>query len=276
MQTRPILSAFVGVVISIFPHSVALADNTAPRPQIQVPHATALPRMDAQPDDPAWASAALIPSLTVSLGKAGEGVTAPPTQVRLLWDEQWLYIRFTCTGNEAYSPFTHHGDKLYQADVVEVFLDPKGDGKQWLEVEVSPNNVTMEVQTTLTAEPKSDADLMLMRDIISRDFWNNLDYSVEGMRTAATITRAGEKVTGWTVDIALPAKVVMRRFGVEKYSPATMRANFMRYEYPTPARANGKRALIALNWAPVVWGCPHISPAAMGYITLSAPAGTTK
>ena len=98
-------------------------------------------------------------------------------QVRLLWDEKWLYIRFTCTATEIYSPFTHHGDKLYQGDVVEVFLDPKGDAKQWMEIEVSPNNVTMEVQTTVTAEPKSDADLMLQRDIISHDFWNNLDFT---------------------------------------------------------------------------------------------------
>src|SRR5207302_2754065 len=139
-------------------------------------------------------------------------------------------------------------------------------GKQWLEIEVSPHNVTMEVQTMLTAEPKSEENLMLFRDIISRDLWANLGYTLEGLRTAAVIDKEGDKVLGWTVDIALPAKVIMRRLGATKFSPMTMRANFMRYEYPQPAIATGKRTLIAMNWAPVVWGCPHISPAAMGYV----------
>lgn len=247
---------------------IARAENSAPRPQVQVPRATATPQMDASPDDPAWPAAALIPSLAVSLGKPGEGLSPLPTQVRLLWDDKWLYIRFICTANDVYSPFTHHGDKLYQGDVVEVFLDPKGDGKQWMEIEVSPHNVTMEVQTTVTAEPKSDAELMLLRDIISRDFWNNLDFTLQGLRTAATVTKHGDEVSSWTVDIALPANVVMHRLGTDKFSPTTLRANFMRYEYPRPAKADGKRSLIAMNWSPVMWGCPHISPAAMGFITL--------
>jgi len=231
--------------------------------------------MDASETDPAWASAALIPTLGVSLGKPGEGLAPIPTQVRLLWDEKWLYIRFTCAAGEIYSPFTHHGDKLYQGDVVEVFLDPKGDAKQWLEVEVSPNNVTMEVQTVLTAEPKSDANLLLDREIITRDWWNNVDYTLPGLRTAASVKKVGEKVTGWTVDIALPGKELMRRMGSAKLSPMTMRANFMRYEYPAPPKPDAKRSLIAMNWAPVMWGSPHVSPSAMGYITLVA-AGNGK
>ncbi len=44
----------------------------------------------------------------------------------------------------------------------------------------------------------------------------------------------------------------------------------MRYEYPKPADENAKRKLIAMNWAPVMYGQPHISPGAMGYVTLVA------
>ncbi len=256
-----------GLALSILP-LCSNAENAEPRPRVDVAPASITPKMDASPNDPAWASAALIPSLPLSLGKPKGGISPIPTQVRLLWDQNWLYIRFTCTGNEIYSPFTHHGDKLYQGDVVEVFLDPKGDGKQWLEVEVSPNNVTMEVQAFLTAEPKSDANLLLEKEIIARDWWSNLDYTLEGLKTAASIQKEGEKVTGWTVDIALPAKAIMRRLGSSKIMPTTMRANFMRYEYPAPAKPDGKRSLIAMNWAPVMWGSPHVSPQAMGYVTL--------
>ncbi len=198
----------------------ARADNSDPPPKIDVPQAQTPPRVDASVDDPAWKSAALISSLSVSLRTGGEKIDPVPTQVRLLWDANWLYIRFTCTGSEIYSPFTHHGDKLYQGDVVEVFLDPKGDGRHWLEVEVSPNNVTMEVQTMLTAEPKWDANRILDKDIIARDFWPNLDYTLAGMRTATSVQRDKEAVAGWTVDIALPAKVLLHRLGANRFSPA--------------------------------------------------------
>ncbi|HWE04365.1 MAG TPA: carbohydrate-binding family 9-like protein [Tepidisphaeraceae bacterium] len=257
-----------GLVVLIISITAARAQNTDPPPRIDVPQSPTPPRIDASEQDPAWTSAALISSLTVSLRTGGEKLSPLPTQVRLLWDADWLYIRFTCTAGEIYSPFTHHGDKLYQGDVVEVFIDPKGDGRHWLEVEVSPNNVTMEVQTMLTAEPKWDANRILTREIISRDLWANLDYTLAGMRTAASIRRDQDKVIGWTVDLALPARVLMRRLGADRFSPGALRANFMRYAYPAPAKEGDKRSLIAMNWAPVMYGQPHISPAAMGYVTL--------
>jgi hypothetical protein len=258
------------------PNGFTLADNSAPPPRIEIPQTQTPPRLDASVDDPAWKSAALIPSLAVSLHHDAQKIDPVPTQVRLLWDANWFYIRFTCTGSEVYSPFTHHGDKLYQGDVVEVFIDPKGDAHHWLEVEVSPNNVTMEVQTMLTAEPKSDANKLLVKEIQSRDFWPNLDYTLPGMRTAATVQRDNDKdkVIGWTVDIALPARTLMRRLGADHFSPGELRANFMRYEYPASAKEGAKRSLIAMNWAPVMYGQPHISPQAMGYVELvDRPAG---
>ena len=40
-----------------------------------------------------------------------------------------------------------------------------------------------------------------------------------------------------------------------------------RCEYPSAPNGD-KRPVIAMNWLPVRWGCPHISPQAMGYLEL--------
>jgi hypothetical protein len=224
-------------------------------------------RVSAEPADPAWADAPTIASLPLSLGPEANGLTALPTQVKLLWDSDYLYIRFLCTSTEIYSPYKTHDDPIYKGDCVEMFLDVKGDARQWIELEVSPSNVTFDQVMTLTADPASDADLILTPALRGRDLWRDLSWTLDGLRTAATLQKSGKRATGWTVDIALPAKPTLRRLGLDHFAPMTLRANFLRYEYPS-ATNGGKRPLIAMNWSPVRWGCPHISPQAMGYLEL--------
>ncbi|MGI4791000.1 MAG: carbohydrate-binding family 9-like protein [Janthinobacterium lividum] len=247
------------------------ADNTAPRPRLSVPSARLTPLLTADPSDPAWAAAAVIPALTVSLGEGGKGLAPLPTQVKLLWDQNNLYLRFICTATEIYAPAKEHDADLYHGDVVEVFLDVQGDSKQWIELEVSPDNVTFDQLATLTAEPASNADLILNSDVLDRNWWMDLSWSLDGWKTAAAIQKTQGHVTGWTVDMALPAKAVLHRLGQDKYSPMTLRANFLRYEELAAADPKAARRLLAMNWAPVIYGCPHISPLAMGYVTLAAP-----
>jgi hypothetical protein len=223
--------------------------------------------MTADSADPAWKNAALIPDLTPCITNPPLDQQSRATSVRLLWTPKTLFVRFQCAAKEIYSPFTKTNDPLYKADVVELFLDAKGDSKQWLEVEVSPNNVVMQMMTTLTAEPGSDVNLILNQDILQRDFWPIPDWTTAGLRTATSIKRDHDVVTGWITDISLPASVTLRRLGLTSYAHLTMRANFLRYDYPNKPGSIG-RELIPTDWAPVLLGCPHISPQAMGYLTL--------
>ena len=205
--------------------------------------------------------------MPLSLGEQGEGETPPPTRVKVLWDKDYLYVRFVCAATELYSPYKKHDEPIYNGDCVEVFLDVKGDAKQWMELEVSPRNITFDQITTLTAEPLSDSDLVLDPALRATDRWPNPGWNLDGLRTAVSAQRVGRRITGWTVDIALPAKPMLRRLGLDHFAPMTLRANFLRYEYPRGNRG-AKRSLIAMNWAPVRWGCPHLSPRAMGFLDL--------
>ena len=254
---------------------IGLAANDAPRPHLSVPPVSVQPKMTADPADEAWERAAVIPALSVSLEPVTAGQAPLPTQVKLLWKSDTLYIRFVCVATEVYSPYTRHDDPLYKGDVAEVFLDAIGDGRQWIELEVSPQNVVFDQLATLTSEPHSTPDLVLDSEVIDRDWWPDLSWSLEGIRTAASIQHQNGQVCGWTVDIALPAKVILRRLGESRFRPMTLRANFLRYDYPATGQARNPRGFLAMNWAPVLNGRPHISPRAMGYLTLAAPHAAT-
>ncbi len=244
-----------------------MAHAASPAPtstSLHVPYAGVVPQINGAPDDPAWKYAASTADMTVSLGPAAQGLTALPTRAYLLWDAKNLYIRFVCLGGSIQSPYKKHDDPLYHADAVEVFIDPKGDGREWVELEVSPHNVVFDQLAVLTAEPEYDAGGVLTHQVLDRDWWTDLSWNLDGLRTAAGRLQSKGNA-GWIVDLAVPAFPLLRRLGVKSFSPMKLRVNLLRYE---TMAAKGKPVFIPMNWAPVMFGCPHISPDAMGTLVL--------
>lgn len=233
-------------------------------PSLTVPFATAAPPLAATADAAGWSSAALVPSLAPSLDPSR--TVAPvllPTEIRLLWDADALYLRYDCTDAAVYTPFAKHDDPLYQGDACEVFIDAVGDGRQWFELQVASNGAVFDSNAVLTGEPDSDGNRKLTYEACTRDLWSWTGYDLEGVR-ATGVTHAG----GWTATLAIPAKAINRRQGSTVFTAGqVLRVNLLRYDWSDPG-ADGKRALTAMNWAPVVDGCPHISPTAMGSLTL--------
>lgn len=235
-------------------------------PALQVPHAATPPPLAAAAMPAGvWSTAALVPALTQSINRdrVMEKIL-PATQVRLLWDASALYIRFDCADHDLYLPFAKHDADLYLGDVCEVFLDPAADARQWFEVQVAANNATLDLNTVLTADPRSDADGKLLGAVLDHDWWLSRDYEMAGLQTAAS-----RRADGWTVEVAIPAKAAARRLGTSSWTAGMkLHANLMRYDWSPPG-ADGKRTLLPMNWAPVIDGCPHISPQAMGVLELA-------
>lgn len=236
-------------------------------PVLDVPYTAVKPAMEAKADDPAWQKAVVLRELMLSR-ESPQGDQAKPTEVRLLWDEQFLYVRFTCKDDALYLPETGRDAQLFRGDVVQVFIDPKGDGKQMAEVLANAGNDVLDLQILLTDEPRSDENLMLQPDVREHDYWMCVDWNMEGLKTAAAKEEKEGKLTGWTVEMAIPAKSVLRRLGVVTFRPMTLHANLMRYDWQPPPVANQKWSLVSMNWSPVVHGYPHYSPTAMGFLKL--------
>lgn len=226
-------------------------------PVLDVPRATTAPQINAAPLDAAWNGAVTFSDFTLSLG-TGADLKPLPTSVRVLWDEDFLYFRFECQDSDILAPFdgTERNQTLHQGDVVEIFLDVVGDGRQYFEFQFSPKNQVFDQNIVLTAEPRADENFRLLPAVVQRDFWRDPNWNCAGLKSATAKTP-----DGWIVDIALPAKPVLKRLGQEKFAPMTLRANLLRYDWQD-------KRLAPLNWAPVQCGCPHISPQAMGFLRL--------
>jgi hypothetical protein len=242
-------------------------------PVLEVPYTHVPPAITGAADDPIWDHATVITKLTVAPGKLTGWKTVPvalPTEVKLLWDPHYLYVRFVCEGDEIYVPFKGRDKPHYKGDVVEVFIDPIGDARQYVEIELTPKNDILDQIILLTApEPENGPDGVLLEKLYRRDLWVFPQWNLSGLRTATRRSVLPNGKRGWIADLALPADPLLRRLGTKSFSPMRLKMNFLRYEWPkSPKDSREPRLLIPMNWSPVRSGCPHIAPVTMGSVHL--------
>ncbi len=65
------------------------------------------------------------------------------TYAMLLWSNNFLYAGFRCSYEAICATMTQYNDKLYNEDVVELFIDDDRDGKTYIEIEVNPLNAVL-------------------------------------------------------------------------------------------------------------------------------------
>lgn len=73
---------------------------------------------------------------------SGEAVSYE-TNVKLLWNDNFLYAGFQCEEDHVFATMTNFNDLLYEEDVVELFLDDDKDRKTYIEIEVNPLNAVL-------------------------------------------------------------------------------------------------------------------------------------
>lgn len=112
------------------------------------------------------------------------GGETPATQALLAWDSRNLYVAFVAVDPMPWSKMFERDDELWNEEVVELFLDPDGDGRDYPELEVSPHNIVVDLLIPAPGEvPASEAK----------------KWDIEGLQTAV-----GKQGPGWTVEIAIP------------------------------------------------------------------------
>lgn len=237
--------------------------NDAARPRAQVPYAVEIPALAARIDDPVWEKAEVLSDFTWSLERVPPSIPVFPVEVRVLWCPEALYVRFVSDGANLKAPFTQRDEKHFLGDVVEVFLDPRGEGRRYFEFQVSPANQIFDQRLEIAGKPQVAPSLRL-RQASAKDFRADLAWNAAGLETASRIHEVAGK-TKWVVELKIPAAALAEK----AFAPGTLRANFLRYR-PVPVPPGGDTAM--LNWATVLHGCPHLSPWAMGYLELMPPA----
>jgi hypothetical protein len=103
------------------------------------------------------------------------------TKFRAYWSRDGLYLRFDSTDPQPWHTMTRRDDHLWDEEVVEIFLDLDGSGRNYAELEINPANVVCDVRM-VRASPDKLSDLS----------WNH-----EGLETRVTKRRGGWIATAY-------------------------------------------------------------------------------
>ena len=156
------------------------------------------------------------------------------TEVRILWSECTLFLRFECGYRElnVFEDSDPNGrrDYLWERDVVEAFLQPDPSHERYYkEFEVSPNGMWID----LDISPSGWADIK------------------SGMTRSVFLDEAAKR---WTAEIAIPMMALTPQFEPS----AIWRANFYRVEGKAEPRAY-------MAWQPTHTTAPNFHvPSAFG------------
>ena len=115
-----------------------------------------------------------------------------PTRAKMLWDSSYFYFAFVCQDADMWAIYNQEDDPLWSEEVVEIFIDPDGDGKRYLELEVNPLNVVV--------------DLLIYA--VEPEWHSSKDWDIAGLKTAVrahgTVNDSLALDRGWTAEIAIP------------------------------------------------------------------------
>src|SRR5262245_34465833 len=102
-------------------------------------HAAQTIRINGKLDDPAWRAAPWTDDF-IDI----EGATRPKpryrTRVKMLWDDDYLYIAADLLEPHVWASLTKHDSVIFHDNDFEVFLNPSGDGQNYFEFEINALN----------------------------------------------------------------------------------------------------------------------------------------
>jgi hypothetical protein len=137
-------------------------------------------------DERAWDRA----DKTAPLVRSLDGKPASfATEARMLWDDENLYLSFSCEDKNLSTPFSKDDEQLYTSNVVEIFLNPSGDLKRYAEIELNPANALFDATFT---GPRQGMDLA----------WSS--KARHGVHLDGTLNNPSDVDRGWTAELAIP------------------------------------------------------------------------
>ncbi len=231
-------------------------------------------KIDGRLDEAAWAAAAWSePFVDI------EGSIRPAprlrTRVKMLWDDEFFYVAADMEEPDVWATLTERDSVIYHENDFELFIDPDGDTHDYYELEINALNTVW--------------DLLLLRPY--RDGGPAVHaWDIAGLKTAVhvrgTINTPGDSDDGWSVEIALPWKI-LKEAAPGRRAPVAgerWRVNFSRVEWQLETRhgrydprRDDKGELLSENnwvWSPQGSVAMHM-PERWGYVQFSgAIAGT--
>ncbi|MDP2984907.1 MAG: sugar-binding protein [Candidatus Latescibacter sp.] len=179
--------------------------------------------LDGKLNDPGWAEAPLTDKFIIYYNG---NAAVYSTQAKMLWDNKYLYVGFINADKDVWAKTVVWTDPKYclcSEEVVEVFIDPDGDGLNYLEAEINPFKAVM--------------DLQLNKEI-SKGGTLNYNFSYQdlkiGITFQGTFNDSTDVDTGWVAELAFPFAEIAQWAPTMNFPPKSgdmWRLNLYRYNY---------------------------------------------
>lgn len=234
----PISRAGEGVVEADGRLFIGTVDSAWKPVEYRVRRASGTIRIDGQLDEPAWRRA---PQTEKWVNPSDGSEAALETWARVLWDDEALYVGIYAEDSAISATMTERDQHLWEEEVVEIYLDPGNDGRNYLELQINPNNAVFDAVFARATQ---------------RDVESASRFTLEGLESAVhidgTLNDDSDTDRSWTAEVRIPWTSLP---DIEEHLPiannAQIRANFYRYD-----RSRGATAT-HFAWSPVGPGSFH-------------------
>ena len=191
-------------------------------------------------DDALWSGA----------GAIGWGEAPFATRFRALWSPDVLYARFDADDTSPWFTMTTRDAPIWEEEVVEIFLDPAGTGRDYYELEINPANVLCDLRVR-TPYP---------------DLLSQTAFDLDGVESRVTLHGdAPGRAPGWIATAAMPfaglrSLPVPDAIAIPPSAGDTWRFNVFRIKRPNgPMRP--KDGAILAAWSPTGTPSFHVPSA---------------
>ncbi len=152
--------------------------------------------IDGVPDEADWAA---VPWTDFFTDIEGDRQPAPhfKTRTKMMWDDNYLYIAAELEEPHIWATYTERESVIFHENDFEVFIDPDGDTHNYFELEVNALG--------------TEWDLLLTKPYRFKGIPFN-SWDIAGLKTGihldGTLNNPADKDNGWTVELALPWKIL--------------------------------------------------------------------
>jgi hypothetical protein len=222
---------------------VFLGDFTvmSPRPPVKVvayqlaPHDKLV--IDGKLDEPSWRYAKWTRRWGDPLGRRrdrrGKFIKSPGTRAKFVWGPQDLYIAIEASDRDIWATFTERDSNTWEQEVVEVFLDPDGDERDYLELQVTPANVVFDAQFAYHR-----SDLKRARA------WNFKGWET-AVHVKGTLNQRDDRDTSYIVEMRLPISELPGAPKVLSATAKPWRLNLFRFDWDEAPKGRQKAAALS-------------------------------
>lgn len=225
--------------------------------------------IDGRMEEAVWENTEWIDDFVGIEGDSGQPAEYA-TRVKMLWDDDYLYIGAELDEQHIWATMTERDSPLHRNNAFEIFIDPDGDTHNYIEFQINALGTVNDLYLT---EPYRDGGRSI-------GDWNLLDYKSAVSTDGEINTPQPGGDNKWTLEIALPTHAIQEAApGRQPESGDQWRINFARAqryldvagnEYQLRTEPDSDRELSPDYWSWAPQGLVNLHyPEMWGYIQFS-------